>query len=360
MKVAIVGGGIIGLSLAWRLINKGFQVTVYDANAESREASWAAAGMLAPHNEASDMNPLWELCCASYSRWPQFLSELGVDDQSVDYRSHGSLIPLLKGDCAQGIEKKFKWLENAGIPVERWTQDRVLSEEPELTHSVQEAVFVPGGQVNPRIVCRILRERCAERGVSLLYRQVVQKISQGRLHMAHGQVCDFDHVVVAAGAWTPQLAQMTGIELLGEPVKGQLIAFKTDLQLKRFIHCAHAYCVPRAGTGLVVGASVEHVGFDRQDSQSAIAQLMAGAQRLLPQLRTAQVSETWTGLRPRLNGGMPMFARMSDQLSICSGHFRNGILLTPISAEIMSQLICNEKPAVDLAPFNGLEALVAS
>lgn len=364
MRVAIIGGGIIGLSVAWRLAMSGRcdAVAIYDAQAESREASWAAAGMLAPHNEATEENPLWDLCCQSFQRWPQFLRELGCEAEDVDYRNNGSLLPILTDDDCRNLEDidyKANWLSAAGIAIDRWHGARIRRDEPSLGTHIQEVIRMPGGHVNPRLVCQFLRQRCADLGVQLFYDCSVEAIEDARLRFADAQSQQYDHIVMAAGAWTPQMAQLCGISLRGEPVKGQMIAFDTsgtNIALNHFIHCAHAYCVPRVGTGMVIGASMEYQGFDRAENEAAIASLRAGAIRLIPELAQAPVSETWTGLRPRLHGGLPMFARINQHLSMCSGHFRNGILLAPISADIMSQLVtgeCSAASAVNLEPFNG-------
>ena len=361
MRIAIVGGGIIGLACALRLARRGHDITLCDANSESREASWAAAGMLAPHNEAKQADHLWSLCCESFKQWPTFIDELGVDARAVDFREHGSLEPVIPGDDVRELEHKAALLAEAGAAIEWLERADIERREAGLHQDIERALWMPGGQVDPRRVCTQLRARCAEIGVELRYRDPVHSITDNTILMADGTELAADQVLLAAGAWTPKLSQMTGYELHGEPVKGQMLAFATDQKLlQHFIHCRHAYMVEREGTGIVVGSTMEYVGFNRQDSQAAIAQLAAGAQRVLPALGQCQVRETWTGLRPRLNGGLPMFKRLNQHLSIATGHFRNGILLTPITAMIMESLVLDEPCSVaHLDSFDGAAALAS-
>ena len=330
MRIVIIGGGIIGLSCAWRLARRGMQVTICDANSESREASWATAGMLAPHNEASDANDLWALCCASYKQWPYFIKDLGVELADLDFREHGSLEPLLPGDDATELEHKAAQLSAAGAEL-RWLNAAEIHEmEPQLSHDTTRALWMQGAHVDPRRTCIVLRQRCQELGVDLRYQQAVAAVEDDAVVMHSGERLAVDQIVLAAGAWTPALSKLVGIDIQGEPVKGQMLAFATQGPLLRqFIHCRHAYLVERRGTGIVVGSTMEYSGFDRSDSQSAIAHLAAGAQHVLPALKHCPLAETWTGLRPKLNGGLPLFKRLRPNLCIATGHFRNGILLTP-------------------------------
>ena len=360
MQIVIIGGGIIGLSCAWRLARRGMQVTICDANSESREASWAAAGMLAPHNEAHQADDLWALCCASFKQWPYFINDLGLELSDVDYRAQGSLEPILPGDDVQELEEKAAALAHAGADLHWLRGDALRQAEPLLSHDVERALWMQGGHVDPRRVCNALRQRCRELGVELRYQQSVQEISDSAVLLSDGTALPCDQAVLAAGAWTPALSTLSGFELRGEPVKGQMLSFATSKPLlQQFVHCRHAYLVERRGTGIVVGSTMEYLGFDRSDSQAAIAQLAAGAQHVLPELKTCPIAETWTGLRPKLNGGLPVFKRLNERLCLATGHFRNGILLTPITASIIEAIVCNDEMPHPIDAFDGAESLSA-
>lgn len=350
--IAVVGGGIIGLACAWRLAGEGHRVALFDAAPAAREASWAAAGMLAPHNEADGPGPLHSLGCASLARWDAFLADLVVPPAAVDHRAHGSLIPVLDAEDAELVARKEAALTAAGVPVVRWSRRELLACEPRFAPAIDGALYMPAGQVNPRALTAVLRQRCAERGVALHYGVAVERIAAGWVHRAGGGVHRAARVVLASGAWTPELARITGYDLPGEPVKGQMALFAggEDL-LTRFVHCRHTYCVPRAGHGIVIGSTMVHDGFDRREDPAAIAALAAGARRLLPDLAERPVRESWTGLRPRLRGGLPLIDAVDAHLVIATGHFRNGVLLTPITAELVADLIAGRASACDRVPF---------
>jgi glycine oxidase len=352
-RVVVVGGGIIGLACAWRLAQAGCTVTVLDVARESREASWAAAGMLAPHHEADAQGPLWRLGRSSLERWPDFVAALVGDPAAVDFRLAGGLLPLLDGEDPGPGEAKLAFLSAAGVAVRRLTQGELAAEEPALSPRCAGALLIPGGQVNPRLVVQALQQACARLGVEVRYGAGAASISGGTVLLSDGAAVCGDEVLLASGAWTPELARLSGIALAGEPVKGQLLRLAgADGLLRRFIHCHHAYVVPRSGLGVVIGSTMVSTGFDRSQDPAAIARLAAEAAALIPALEHAQVLETWTGLRPRLRGGLPVLERISPTLIVATGHFRNGILLTPITAEIVTGLVMQGHAALDLAAFS--------
>ena len=352
-RVTIVGGGIIGLACAWRLARDGWRVTVLDGAPEAREASWAAAGMLAPHHEAHDAGPLWRLGIDSLARWPGFVEELGIAPAAVDLRLAGGLLPVLDDSDAEMVDARQRFLAAQGIPV-RWLDARALrQQEPALAGHCRGALVLPGGQVNPRLVCARLQEAASARGVTIRYHTPVTAIADGLVRLADGGTVASDEVVLASGAWTPGLAALAGIALAGEPVKGQMLRLRApDGLLRHFVHHHQAYLVPRTGLGLVVGATMVTTGFDRADDPAAIDTLAAGARRLVPALADAPIVEHWTGLRPRIAQGLPVIARVRPGLIIATGHFRNGVLLAPVTAEAVGCLAANKLAPCDLAAFS--------
>jgi len=350
MRVSVIGGGIIGLACAVQLRREGHAVTLFDAATAAREASWAAAGMLAPHNEAEGPGPLHALGSASLARWPQWLEALEIAPVQVDFRRRGSLIPVLDAEDQVTVDRRSGVLVAAGVDT-RWLDGEDLEhDEPAL--AAEGALWLPAAQVDPRRCSHTLRHLAASTGVVLRYRCAVERIEPGVVHTAAGERVASDLSVLASGAWTPDLAAMSGLDLRGEPVKGQMLLIGGgEERLRHFVHCRHAYCVPRAGCGVVVGSTVVCSGFDRTQDDTAIEELAAGARRLFPHLAEYPISETWTGLRPRLCGGLPCIERVAGHLVLATGHFRNGILLTPITAEIVADLVAGRQPPCDLAPF---------
>ncbi len=352
-RVTIVGGGIIGLSCAWRLARDGWAATVLDAAPEAREASWAAAGMLAPHHEASGPGPLWRLGIDSLARWPGFVEELGVAPAAVDLHLAGGLLPVLDAADHDQVMARRRFLDAHDIPLRWLDADELRRREPALAATCAGALLLPGGQVNPRLVCTRLQDAASACGTVIRYHSPVRAIAAGRVELSTGEVIASDEVVLASGAWTPGLAALTGIDLPGEPVKGQMLRLQApDGLLRHFVHCHHAYLVPRAGLGVVVGATMVTSGFDRAEDPTAIELLAAGARRLVPALGKAAIVEHWTGLRPRIAAGLPVIARVRPGLIIATGHFRNGVLLAPVTAEAVRCLASDQLPPCDLGPFS--------
>ena len=351
-QAIIIGGGIIGLSSAWTLLQHGWRVTVLDAAPEAREASWAAAGMLAPHHEADEATALWRLGIDSLQRWPLFIEQLGQEHIAVDLHINGGLMPLLDDNDATAIERKRTFLTSHNIPVRWLERHELITAEPAIAATCHGALLLPGGQVNPRLMCTLLQNALTAHGGILRDHTPVASITERRVQLANGEILAADEIILASGAWTPQLAALAGIDLPGEPVKGQMLRLRApDGLLNRFIHCHHAYLVPRRGLGLVVGATMVMAGFDRSDDPAAIERLAAGARRLVPALADAPVVEQWTGLRPRLNSGLPIISRLRPGLIVATGHFRNGILLAPITAAAVHSIAVQQLPPCDLAPF---------
>ncbi len=345
-RAVVVGGGLIGLACAWRLADEGWSVRVVDAGSGAREASWAAAGMLAPHNEvdvaAAGEPRLWRLGVASLARWPAFAEAIGV---AIDLS--GNVVPELDDEDAQEISARQAWLTGRGITCQRIPADDLRRWEPALT-PCRGALALPGGRVDPRRACAALAARLGER---VRYGAPAVEISDRTVRLADGDALAADLIVVAAGAWSPSLGRLCGLSFAGEPVKGQMLRFAGDPSLRRFVHCRHAYLVPRPGAGLIVGSTMVWDGFDRREDPAAIARLAEGARRLLPALAGQEPVETWTGLRPRLAGGLPCIDRVRPGLILATGHFRNGILLAPVTADMVADLATDRPGALDRTPF---------
>jgi glycine oxidase len=351
LSVTVIGGGVIGLSAAWELARGGARVTLLDAAPEAREASWAAGGMLAPHHEADADTPLWRLGVASLERWPDFVHAVRADHESLDFRHEGGLCPVFDRSGEVAIRRKCAFLESAGVSA-RWLDRRELAQhEPQLV-TARGAALLPGAQVNPRLLAKALADACAVAGVTLRYRSAVAKIGVNVVELASGESISGDLAVLASGAWTPQLAEWCGIDLPGEPVKGQLVRFAApDHVLNRFIHSDNAYLIPRRGLGVVVGSTMVLSGFDKSEDPRAIDELAEQARIVLPALGNAAIAETWTGLRPRLVGGLPVIAKARADLVVATGHFRNGILLAPITAAAIASFAFGRPPPCDLSAF---------
>ncbi|GAA0534381.1 glycine oxidase ThiO [Paractinoplanes ferrugineus] len=313
--VAVVGGGIIGLAVAWRLQQGGADVVVLD---DGEPGAWhVAAGMLAPGAEAAHEEPhLAELLARSNERWPAFAAELGL----VGYDDTGTLsVAMTADDLAEAARV---WTRQQ-LPLLRPSELR--EREPVLSTRVRAGVYAPGeGQVDPRRVVAALRERLAGRIVT----KRVDDLSE----------VDAETVVVAAGCGT---AALTGLPV--RPVKGQVLRLRGEPGLVRHVLEAvvdgrHVYVVPRADGEIVVGASQEE-RTDRTVTAGGVHELLRAALELVPDLAECELVETTVGHRPGTPDNAPLLGRIDDRTVVAAGHFRNGVLLAPITAELITGLV---------------------
>jgi glycine oxidase len=325
VSVAVVGGGIIGLSIAWRLVERGVEdVTVFDDGADG---AWnVAAGMLAPGGEAAFETPaLVRLMSLSAQRWPSFAAALGVDS----YRDEGTLSLAVTADDVASASREWN------LPVLRPSQLREL--EPALSPRVRAGVHIPTDrQVDPRLVVAALRKRLGDRVVA----QRVSDLDQ----------LDASTVVVAAGCGT---ASLTGLPV--RPVKGQVLRLRGEPGLLRHVLEAtvdgrSVYVVPRADGEIVVGATQE----ERSDwtvTAGGVYDLLRAAIELVPGLAECALVETLVGHRPGTPDNAPLLGPVRDGVVVAAGHFRNGVLLTPITADLIADLVTSGVPDPMLADF---------
>lgn len=356
MQVTVIGAGLIGLSCAWHLARDGHRVVLLDASREPQESSWAAAGMLAPHHEAEQPTPLWRLCSDGLERWPGFLADLGLTPEQADWRDRGGWIRAADLAELDRLEASLRWLRIAGTDVLRLSPAAYARACPGAATGVG-ALWLPGAQVDPRRVLPVLRAACLAAGVEDRSGSPVTVIETSVVHTADGRQHAGDEVVLASGAWTPALAALTGARLAGAPVKGQMVRLAGPCHLPGFVREGHNYLMSRRDGSVVVGATMVESGFERSDDPAAIAALAAWAGQAVPALASAQVSEAWTGLRPRLAGGLPAIGRVRPGLCVATGHFRNGVLLAPLTGGIVADLVAGRPTSAGAMAFDASSAM---
>lgn len=345
--ISVIGAGLIGLSCAWRLARDGHRVALFDLSPEPREASWAAAGMLAPHHEAEEPTPLWKLCAAGLERWPGFLADLGLQPKDVDWQAGGGWIRANSLEELDHLESTLRWLRSAGFDLLRLSPAAYARACPGVAPGVG-ALWLPGAQVDPRLVLPPLRQACLTAGVIDRSGTPVTALDGTTARTADGREHPADEVLLACGAWTTALAGLLGVGLPGSPVKGQMIRLAGPVHLPGFVREGHHYLMSRADGSVVVGATMVDSGFDRVGDPSAVLAMAAWAATAVPALSRSAVTETWTGLRPRLAGGLPAIGRVRPGLLVATGHFRNGVLLSPITGDIVADLV-GGRPPIDTA-----------
>src|SRR5215216_1513761 len=330
--VVVVGGGVIGLGIAWRAAQAQMAVTVVD-EAPGQGASWAAAGMLAPVTEVHyGEGRLLELNLASAGRWPSFAAEVEeASGRPVGYRPGGTLAVARDADDNAALEDLYRFQLRCGLEVERLRSRECRQLEPGLHPGIRGGVLAAGDhQVDNRALVQALVAACERAGVGLVAGRVAELA-----------------VVLAAGCWSGGLGGLAAEALPPvRPVKGQLLYLRgpADQPLcSRNVRGLEVYVVPRGDGRVVVGATVEEQGFDTTVTAGAVHDLLRAA---------LELAETVVGLRPGSPDNAPMLGPAGPEgLVVATGHYRNGILLTPVTADAVAELLASGRVPEAIAPF---------
>ena len=364
-NVAIIGAGVIGLGIAWRLAMRGVPVAVFDKGACGAGASHAAAGMLAACVEAEPgEEALVTLGRASQARWPAFAAELkqasGVD---VGLRSEGTLVVALTSDDQARLGHQLVFQQKLGLPLQWISAAETRRREPHLAGKLAGAVFSPEDtQVDNRKLAAALRIAAEMAGASISEHQAVKTISSdaGRVDgivLADGSKVAADVVVLAAGAWSRNIDGLAPeLRPPVRPIKGQMLALRMDPAAPLLTHVVWApgaYLVPRLDGRLLVGATVEEKGYDTSLTAGGILTLLEAAWRVVPAVEELPIDEMWVGHRPGSRDDAPILGTgLIDGLIYATGHHRNGILLTPITADAIAELVLDGAADPAIRPFS--------
>lgn len=355
MRILIVGGGIIGCATAYELAKAGAAVTLLERATPGAEASSAAAGLLAPLGESAH-TAFRDLALASWRLYPAVVGELrertGID---VEHVTRGTIYPL--PTTAEERDADSRAL-GAELTTEMWDRGEIDAREPALSPKFRRAVFVKSDQWlnNQRLVLAYAQAAVAA-GVNLVTGCEVSNlvVSADRVTgvEAEGQRYEAEAVLLAAGAWTSRLTAALGAALPVEPRRGQMIALAHVPPV--LTHCVHGevYLVPRPSGELLIGATVERAGFQRVVTADGIAALLRTAIEMVPALAELAVSRTWCGFRPWAPDNLPILGPWPGVrgLWVATAHFRNGILLAPITAQLMTEWVLAGKPSMTLNAF---------
>jgi len=353
--IAIVGGGIIGLSTAYYLAREGRRVSVLDKGDLGQEASWAGAGIIPASDLASARAPLDQLRGHSVRLFPGLAQELleltGIDN---GYRRSGGLEFL---DLA-GEGHAEEWHGESGA-VGPLSPLELAQLEPGLAPDLGRAWHLPDmAQVrNPRHL-RALQAACQALGVDLRPRCPVQSLEHTSQRITAAQTPDGPvraaSYLIAAGAWTDELLRFAGWRPGIRPVRGQIVLLSVpSLPIQRILLWGQRYVVPRGDGHILVGSTEEDAGFEKRNTAVAVQELLALACRLVPDLCQATMERCWSGLRPGSPDGLPFLGRVPgwDNLFVAAGHFRAGIQLSMGTALVMKELLLGQPTTVPLEPF---------
>jgi glycine oxidase len=355
---------VIGLGIAWRLAQAGCAVTVFDRGEAGHGASWAAAGMLAAAVETEPgEEPLLPLTLESQRLWPGFAREVeAASGISVNYRDEGTLVVALNRDDAAQLRHSYEFQKGLGLDLHWLNAAEAREREPHLKPGIAAAVWSPRDhQVENRDLGRALAVAARKTGVELVEHCAVREIALagGR---AAGVVTErgregADMVVLAAGAWSREIGGIPPAYLPPvRPIKGQVLALQMDPRaplLRHVVWLPRAYLTPRNDGRLIIGATVEERGFDASLTAGGMLALLEGAWRAVPTIEELPIAETWVGFRPGSRDDAPMLGPSGiDGLAIATGHHRNGILLTPVSAAVVSSFVLTGRLPGNARPFS--------
>lgn len=351
VDVAVVGGGVIGLALARELSSRGASVMVIERGRTGEEASSAAAGLLSPQSDAVGPSPFFDLALESRDLYPDWSAALGEESGvEVGWRRAG----VLRCGTPESLAA-FRWQFGARLPVVNLEPSEVAIRSAGRAAPDLPGLFFPDDAVvDSRLLVRALRRAVEQRGV-----EVVEGVAVTRFRV-DGEACrgvdttigpvEAARTVDAAGAWAnldPQLPFPVPVE----PVSGQIVELTDEAAFPTVLASDDVYLVPR-GRSILVGATVEHTGFRKELTAAGVAGLLSAAMVLAPSLARARVTCAWAGLRPGTPDGLPILGESPIRgLFLAAGHFRNGVLLAPLTARLMADAMTGA-PALSLSAFS--------
>jgi glycine oxidase len=362
--VIVVGGGIVGGAIALQLAQSKLRVAILDRQNPGREASWAAAGMLSPAPDSPSAIPLVPLGRASLNLYPQFVSEIEeISGLGAGLRSDGAIEVLFSADAERQLSTLVALHRGLGLPTEPLPIDEARKLEPALGREARGAAWMGyESSVDPRALTEAVLAAAAASGVELHGNTNVTRIASedGRCNgvTTEGERFGAGHVVLAAGAFSLQIEGLAPA-LPVRPIRGQMVAVSNDnARVRHVLRSERGYLVPREEASpqrIVAGSTLEDAGFEKRVTPGGLEQIFSAAQELVPALGGAEVLETWCGLRPDTPDHLPLLGPGEPAgLTIATGHYRNGILLAPITAKLVREWITERRVSMDWQLFDPL------
>ena len=363
--VTVVGGGAIGLSTAWELSQRGYQVTLIDRSSTGKATSWAGAGILPPANRKTSSAPIDCLRGLSHELFPQWAEKL-ISDTGIDpglRQCGGMYLAETRGEIAAmcGMTDYWKQMSIECIPL---TASELFSFEPSLATWFQRvsnatAWYVPDeSQLRPPRYLRALAAACAKSGVRFIENTEVTDIRCVNGHAQaqyQGVWHESEHFVLTTGAWTGRVASSLELELSIVPIRGQILLLKTAVPLvTSVINMGNRYVLAREDGHTLVGSNEEEKSFELGTTDSVLESLYQFATHLLPELASAERTAAWSGLRPMTYDRFPMIGHVPgiDNLYIAAGHYRSGLHLSPGTAVLMADIISESTPPIPIDAFH--------
>jgi glycine oxidase len=361
--VAIIGGGVCGLGIGWRLAAAGCRVEVFERDKTGRAASWAAAGMLAARAEAEPLeDTLLELNLKSQRMWPEWAQEVeAAAGMALDYRDEGTLIVAVTRDDVEQLHFHHELLRGFGLEVEWLSGAETRRREPFLSPKTSAGVYSAGDhQVDNRKLVTALELAYLDAGGALYEETEVTRVEiangAARGVFAGDELHEADVVVLAAGAWSREIPGLPASARPPiRPIKGQMVALQMDPSaplIRHVVWVPGAYLAPRLDGRLIIGATVEEKGFDTDVTAGGVLNLLLNTWEALPGIDELPLVESWVGFRPTSRDDAPILGPSPvEGLVMATGHHRNGILLAPITIDAVSDYILKGRLDAAVRPF---------
>jgi glycine oxidase len=364
--VAVIGGGLIGCSIAFELARENLRVVVLDRQNPGREASWAAAGMLSPAPDSPRDIPLVPLAKESLRLYPEFVRAIeDSSGRSVNYTREGTLQVFLTPSSEAERDRVVAEHQLLGLTAEPISVSEARQQGSAIANTANAVAILPDEcTVEPRLLMDAVLTAAQNRGVQIWAGCGVTSLSLDGNRcdgvIANGKMIAAKYVVLAAGCFSAGILAGVADDLRSSvptrPVRGQMVALRAPgLRLERVLRSHRGYLVPRADGRIVAGSTTEETGFEKCVTVAGIRQILDSAMELCPMLAEAEILETWSGLRPGTSDDLPILGPMEkDGLIAATGHYRNGILLAAVTAKAMKEWITQGRVAFDAKAFSPL------
>jgi glycine oxidase len=367
--VIVIGGGVIGFAIALRLAEEGMKVTLLERGEFGAEASTAAAGMIAPQGETSDFGDFFELCSASRDLYPAFVRKIaelnGIRNggETFGYRRDGILMVATSDDEILSLERLYETQRRHGLALKRVDTRDAQRMVPGLSLETRRAVLIQDDHwVDNERLMPAMVEAAQKLGVTCLAHTAAR-----RFDLSGGCITSVETgpdsggagihycagcFIVAAGCWSGEVAAQAGSPLPLAPCRGQIIEFESPSELPTAIRQGHFYLVPRKPCRVLAGTTAEYAGQEKAVTGEGLKLILEGVERFAPFVRKLKFRRAWAGLRPDTPDHLPILGRAGiENLIIATGHFRNGILLAPVTAQLISELVLTRSTSRPLEAY---------
>jgi glycine oxidase len=354
-KILVIGAGIVGLSIAYYLNKHNYEIKILDKNKAAQEASFAAAGMLAAQSEFELYDDFMDQCIKSRDIYGDFCKDIEKESNiKTEFTNNGFINPALNEKQANLLKQKYEWQNNKGFKIELLDKKEVKKLEPNISDNITSALHIKDDcQVNNRKLMLALKIANLRNNVKVIENCEVEDylISNNRINGVNTKKGNFkaDIVVNAAGSWSSLISQGVIPNFDVKPILGQMLSLVSNKKLLTktifaIMQGKGCYIVPRKDNSIVLGSTIEDIGFEKRITELGMNKILDNAVQIIPELKNLKIKEKWCAFRPYANDQLPIIGKTNvENLILATAHGRNGILLAPITAKAVTELIVNDK-----------------